>query len=105
MLDKPQFDKDGFLVGYDSWRPELAEKIAADLHIELTEQHWEIIRLVRRYYEEYDSAPAMRALTNLCRIHLGESQGNSIYLLKLFPGSPAKLACKVSGLPKPDFCI
>ena len=28
-----------------------------------------------------------------------------MYLLKLFPGSPAKLASKIAGLPKPDNCL
>ncbi len=52
-----QFDQDGFLTDRLSWTPELAEEIASRDGITLTEQHWEIILLVRSYYEEFDSPP------------------------------------------------
>ena len=99
------FDREGFLIAQSSWTPELAEEIANKDGIKLTDQHWEIILLVRRYHEEFDSPPAMRALVKYVRFHLGEPVGNSIYLLKLFPNSPAKTVCKISGLSKPPFCL
>jgi tRNA 2-thiouridine synthesizing protein E len=37
--------------------------------------------------------------------HCGFEKGRSIYLLRLFPGSPAKLVAKYAGLPKPKNCI
>ena len=100
-----QFDQDGFLTDRHSWTPELAVEIASRDGITLTDQHWEIIRLVRRYYEEFDSPPAMRALVKYLKHHLGDASGNSIYLLKLFPRNPVKTACKISGLSKPTFCL
>ncbi|MCZ6459336.1 MAG: TusE/DsrC/DsvC family sulfur relay protein, partial [Gammaproteobacteria bacterium] len=36
---------------------------------------------------------------------LGAEKGTSIYLLKLFPGSPAKLLAKIAGLPRPTNCL
>ena len=75
-----QFDQDGFLTDRHSWTPELAVEIASRDGITLTDQHWEIIRLVRRYYEEFDSPPAMRALVKYLKHHLGDASGNSIYL-------------------------
>ena len=100
-----QFDQDGFLTDRLSWTPELAEEIASRDGITLTEQHWEIILLVRRYYEEFDSPPAMRALVKYLKHHLGNASGNSVYLLKLFPDNPVKIVCKISGLSKPTFCL
>ena len=100
-----QFDRDGFLSDRRLWTPKLAKEIASKDGIKLTDQHWEVILLVRRYHEEFDSAPAMRALVKYVRLHLGDSAGNSSYLLKLFPNSPAKIACKISGLSKPSFCL
>jgi tRNA 2-thiouridine synthesizing protein E len=47
----------------------------------------------------------MRILVKHVRSQLGEEKGNSIYLMQLFPGSPAKLASKLAGLPKPDNCL
>ena len=100
-----QFDQDGFLTDRDSWTPELAEEIASRDGIILTDKHWEIILLVRRYHEEFDSPPAMRALVKYLKHHLGNTSGNSIYLLKLFPNNPVKIVCKISGLSKPAFCL
>ena len=47
----------------------------------------------------------MRALVKYVRLKLGPDKGRSIYLLKLFPGSPAKIGSKIAGLPKPANCL
>ena len=73
--------------------------------MELTDGHWELIELLRQYYREFDSSPAMRPLVKYCRLKLGVDKGRSIYLMTLFPGSPAKIGSKVAGLPKPDNCL
>lgn len=98
-------DKEGFLQNYRDWNPAVADRLAASEHIELTPAHWEIIDLLRRFYQEFDTSPAMRALVNYTRQHLGDDKGRSIYLLRLFPGSPAKIGSKIAGLPKPENCL
>lgn len=100
-----QFDKEGFLLHLDNWTPTVAQHIAAGEGITLTEQHWEILKLLRQYYEKFDSSPAMRPLVKYCAVELGKDKGKSMYLLSLFPGSPAKIGCKIAGLPKPDNCL
>lgn len=105
MLAGDAFDKEGFLRNLADWSPDVAEQVAQTEGLVLTEAHWEIVHLLRDYYAEYDSSPAMRALVKYCAIKLGEDKGKSIYLLSLFPGSPAKLGSKVAGLPKPDNCL
>jgi tRNA 2-thiouridine synthesizing protein E len=64
-----------------------------------------VLELLRDYYDSYDSSPAMRALVKYCKQRLGDEKGRSIYLLKLFPGSPAKIGSKIAGLPKPANCL
>ena len=98
-------DEHGFLLHYQQWNASIAEALAAQENIELTPAHWEILLLLRQYFEQFDSAPAMRALVKFVARELGKEQGNSLYLLKLFPGSPAKLASRIAGLPKPDNCL
>ncbi len=99
------FDREGFLRRLEDWSPGVAEQVAAAEGVELTPAHWEIVQLLRDYYGEYDSSPAMRPLVKYCALKLGRDKGRSIYLMSLFPGSPAKLGAKIAGLPKPDNCL
>ena len=105
MLDKSAFDKEGFLLNLEDWNPQVARHIASAEGIALTEAHWEVLDLLRDYYREYDASPAMRPLVKYCALKLGIDKGNSIYLLGLFPGSPAKIGSKIAGLPKPENCL
>ena len=105
MLPASAFDHEGFLRDLSDWSPEVARQIAAAENIELTDAHWEVIGLLREYYSEFDDAPAMRPLVKYCGLKLGRDKGRSIYLLQLFPGSPAKIGSKIAGLPKPDNCL
>ena len=99
------FDKEGFLRDLDDWTPEVAAQIATGEGIQLTPAHWEVLNLLRTYYSQYDASPAMRPLVKYCALKLGIEKGKSIYLLGLFPGSPAKIGSKIAGLPKPDNCL
>ncbi|MGH8425826.1 MAG: TusE/DsrC/DsvC family sulfur relay protein, partial [Pseudomonas fluorescens] len=38
-------------------------------------------------------------------LKLGPLKGNSLHLNRLFKGTPAKLAAKLAGLPKPTNCL
>ncbi len=105
MLPATAFDKEGFLRKLSDWNPGVAEQIAAAEGISMTPEHWEIIELLRAYYDEFDASPAMRPLVKYCALKLGTDKGRSIYLMSLFPGSPAKLGSKIAGLPKPDNCL
>ena len=99
------FDDEGFLQDPNQWSPTLAEEIAARESLELTAEHWEIIDLLRNYYQRFEASPAMRALVKYSSQELGPEKGRSIYLLSLFPGSPARLGSKIAGLPKPHNCL
>lgn len=98
-------DKDGFLCQLDDWSKAVAERLAATEGIYLTEAHWEIIYLLREFYETFELSPAMRPLAKFISIKAGPEKARSIYLSTLFPGSPAKLGSKIAGLPKPDNCL
>lgn len=100
-----QTDKDGFLVDLDQWSAEVAEHIAHKEGVSLSDEHWEIIHLVRQYYEVFELSPAMRPLVKFTQQQLGPDKGKSVYLLRLFPGSPSKLAAKIAGLPRPANCL
>ncbi|WP_116327833.1 TusE/DsrC/DsvC family sulfur relay protein, partial [Klebsiella aerogenes] len=73
--------------------------------IVLTEAHWEVVRFVRDFYQEFNTSPAIRMLVKAMAQKYGEEKGNSRYLYRLFPKGPAKQATKIAGLPKPVKCI
>ena len=100
-----EFDNEGFLKNLSAWNESVATTIAEKENIQLTEAHWEIIYLVRDFYQTYEISPSMRALVKRTEKQLGAEKGRSVYLLNLFPTSPAKFACKIAGLPKPANCL
>lgn len=98
-------DSEGYLVNLDDWSEELAGELAKKDNLELTDAHWEVINMIRSYYEENGTAPAMRALTKIAKQQLGNDKGNSKYLYSLFPYGPGKQASRYAGLPKPTGCV
>lgn len=98
-------DKEGFLENLEDWNPEVAAILAQHEEVELTEAHWEIINIARKFYDKRGLSPVIRILVKLVYLALGSDKGNSLYLLSLFPESPAKMTCKIAGLPRPVNCI
>lgn len=104
-VDNVKRDKNGYLLDHSTWTHDLAEALAAEEKVTMTEAHWEVIKFVRNFYEEFDTSPAIRLLVKAMANKLGADKGNSKYLYKLFPKGPAKQATKIAGLPKPAKCI
>ena len=98
-------DEEGYLVNLADWNHEVADFLAKAENITLSDNHWEVVNFLRKYYEEYQIAPAVRVLTKAIGKTLGADKGNSAYLYELFPYGPAKQACKIAGLPKPTGCV
>lgn len=101
----PPLDKEGYLRDLSDWSPDVASALARDSGIELQEAHWQIIELLRRFHARYDLAPNNRALVKAVAAELGQDKGSSLYLMKLFGGSPAKSAARIAGLPRPTHCL
>ena len=98
-------DGNGFLNPKTPWSTEIAEAFATAEGITLTEAHWEILYLLREFFEAFGDSPANRALVNYVKKQLGTDKGNSLYLMSLFPGSPARVGSRIAGLPKPKNCL
>ncbi|MCA6954595.1 sulfurtransferase TusE [Pectobacterium polaris] len=98
-------DAQGYLMDSTEWSETLAPVLAEQESIVLTEPHWEVVRFVRNFYQEFNTSPAIRMLVKAMAQKYGEEKGNSRYLYKLFPKGPAKQATKIAGLPKPVKCI
>jgi tRNA 2-thiouridine synthesizing protein E len=101
----PELDEHGFLRDWNDWTAELARAMAQADGIELTEDHWRVIEILRDYYAEFEIAPPMRALVQILQGRVAESGATSRALYRLFPEGPAKQGCRYAGLPKPVSCI
>ncbi|WP_417781595.1 TusE/DsrC/DsvC family sulfur relay protein [Stutzerimonas xanthomarina] len=98
-------DQEGFLLDLNDWSEPVAEVLAQAEDISLQPEHWEIIKVLRAFYQEFQLSPATRPLIKYTALKLGPDKGNSMHLNRLFKGTPAKLAAKLAGLPKPSNCI
>lgn len=91
-------DDEGFLQQPDQWDRGVAETMALDLDMTLTDRHWLVIDYMRDTYLETGQAPTIRSLGKQSGVPVKE-------LYQLFPKGPAKLAAKLAGIPKPHGCI
>ena len=95
-----ELNEEGFLLHPELWNDEVAAALAREAEgIQvLNEKHWAIVNYIRGYWLEKGMAPMIRALCQQTGVRLRE-------VYELFPSGPAKGACKVAGLPKPDGCV
>jgi len=98
-------DDDGYLINLDDWNEGVANFIAQQEGVEMTEAHWEVVNFLRDYYQEYKIAPMIKILIKEMKKMFGPEKGNNAYLYQLYPAGPALQACKIAGLPKPTGCV
>jgi tRNA 2-thiouridine synthesizing protein E len=95
-----ELNEEGFLLLPGQWDTEVAELLAKQEEgIEsLCVEHWAVVNYIRDYFLDNNLAPMVR---KIC-----QTTGFSLkHIYELFPSGPAKGACKVAGLPKPDGCV
>ncbi|MFZ3064803.1 MAG: TusE/DsrC/DsvC family sulfur relay protein [Nitrospirota bacterium] len=104
-------DKDGYLVNIigtevDDWSKDVADYLAKEENVEMTDAHWQVVNFLREYYKEYAISPAIKILTKEVSKRFGlEKENTTKYLYELFPRSTAAQAAKIAGILKPGGCI
>lgn len=95
-----ELNEEGFLINPEEWDEDVAELLARQEEgIEsMSDEHWAVVKYIREYYLEKKLAPMVRKVCKTTGFSLGR-------IFELFPSGPAKGACKVAGLPKPDGCV
>ena len=95
-----KLNDEGYLAKPKRWDEDVARELArtAEGLAELTDEQWAVIRFIREHYVSHKRAPLIRALCDETKLSL-----KRIY--QLFPSGPAKGACKIAGLPRPDGCV
>lgn len=92
-------DGNGFLREPARWSHRVAEAIAREEGIdEMTPAHWAVVQFIRTYWQSHDLAPPVRLLCKETSLGVRD-------MYRLFRSGPAKGACRIAGLPKPDGCV
>lgn len=98
-IEMPTRDAEGYLVEPDEWNEEVAKALGAELEIDLNDDHWDVIRFMRRYYEEHQiAADARFVIKHLEARYPGTARKR---LFELFPYGYVGQACKVAGMKRP----
>lgn len=93
-----QVDAEGFMTEYDEWDEEVGTALAAQIGIEMTDDHWKVIRFLRSDFSQEGQTATIRRVATVGGISTKE-------LFTLFPKKPAKKMSYVAGLPKPAGCV
>ena len=67
----PERDAEGYLVEPGDWNEAVAEALARDENIQLNDDHWDVLRFMRDFYEEHQVAADARFVIK----HLAERMG------------------------------
>lgn len=88
---------EGYLLDPTAWTEAVAEHFAKAEDLALTDEHWAVIRFVRRWFDEHGVAPSGRDVTAFMKTQ-GASRNR---LFELFPYGYVQQTCKIAGMKKP----
>ena len=91
-------NEEGFMTDPSEWDEDLAKSLAAQIGIDLTDEHWRAIRFLREDFASQGETPTLRRISTVGGIATKT-------LFQLFPQKPAKKLAYVAGLPKPHGCV
>ena len=90
----------GYLVNQDDWSKDLAEVIAEQESIALTERHWDLINFLRtEFFDNAGKQPNTRNVVKAMSKIWGEKIDTKA-LYDLFPSDPSKQGGRIAGLPE-----
>ena len=95
----------GNLVDPSVWSEALGKHLAEREGIELSPDHWEVIRFLRGFYFQYGITPMVKLLVKHMQDQDGDHRINEAYLYQLYPGGPSRQGSRIAGLPEPQGCI
>lgn len=90
-------NEEGYLTDSTQWTKEVAQAIASEEGVELTDKHYEVLDFIRNKVAE-GATLTIRGINKS-----GVVDAKSFY--QMFPGAPLKKSTKIAGVPKPESCI
>lgn len=95
-------DGEGYLLDLDAWSEAFVQVAAEQEALQLTDEHWEVIRFIRDYHASHGVQAPVRDMVKHFRKAWGKERGSSAYLHKIFPkGGPQKQGNRLAGVRKP----
>ena len=93
-----QVNDEGFLTEYDEWSEEIATELAKNIEVEMTDEHWKLIKWLREDYKEKGETATTRRV---------QTAGGwpTKQQFAMFPKKPAKKMAYIAGVPKPKGCV
>ena len=91
-------NEEGFLTEFDEWDEELGNALADLIGIEMTDEHWKVIRFLREDFKAEGETATTRRLATVGGFAVKEQ-------FNLFPKKPGKKMSYIAGLPKPHGCV
>lgn len=92
-------DPEGYLRNLQDWSEDFARALAREENLALTQEHWEVIRFLRDYYQEHGVQAQVRVMVRHFSGRWGAQRGSNHALHALFPiGGPQKQGNRLAGL-------
>jgi TusE/DsrC/DsvC family sulfur relay protein len=91
-------NEEGFLTEYDEWSEEIAAELAKNIEVEMTDEHWALIKWLREDYKEKGETATTRRVQTVGGVPTKKQ-------FELFPKKPAKKMAYIAGVPKPKGCV
>jgi len=95
-----EINANGYLESMEDWNEDVAEALAKQEGIELTEKHWDVIKFLRQEFADNNGSQPndrkiIKAMTSKWDTKVSQKD-----LYELFPGKPDKQAGQIGGLPE-----
>ncbi len=95
-------DPEGYMFDLPPWDASVAEKLAAEEGIVLTDEHWEVVQFLRERFRHQGQVKSGRVLADELDSAF-HGRGGSRYLYGLFPNGPVAQGSRIAGLPLPAY--
>jgi tRNA 2-thiouridine synthesizing protein E len=91
-------DDEGFLTEFSEWDEKLGAELAKNIEVEMTDEHWTLIKWLREDYKEKGETATTRRVQTAGGVPTKRQ-------FELFPKKPAKKMAYIAGVPKPKGCV
>jgi tRNA 2-thiouridine synthesizing protein E len=88
---------EGYFTDPSQWTKEVAQEIAKEEGVELTDKHYEMLEYLRNKQASGEQL-TIRGINKS-----GIVDVKTFY--QMFPGAPLKKSTKIAGIPKPTSCV